>query len=190
MLRPHPWLAGRRRDARRGRDDLGRDLDRRRARARAPRPARRRGTLLAARSSPTRSGRSSPERVLARRPVRRKARASLFAWLAYLPAYLLLAFAHSLGPALAGALVAGAGQGAALVLTLSAAQTEIPDSHLGRVHRPDLARAPRRARERPAARLAAVRRGAATRSVFLGAAFAIPLVSLTAAGIATRCARP
>jgi MFS family permease len=96
--------------------------------------------------------------VLARRPVGKKARASLFAWLAYLPAYLLLAFAHSLGPALAGAFVAGAGQGAALVLTLSAAQTEIPDSHLGRVtglislvHRG----APR---ERLAARLAAVRR--------------------------------
>ena len=36
------------RDAGRSRDDLGRDLDRRRARARAPRPPRRRGTLLAA----------------------------------------------------------------------------------------------------------------------------------------------
>ena len=127
--------------------------------------------------------------VLARRPVARKARASLFAWLAYLPAYLLLAFAHSLGPALAGALVAGAGQGCALVLTMSAAQSEIPDSHLGRV----------------TGLISLVHRGAhasglllisplfavvATRSVFLGAAFAIPLVSLTAAGIATRCARP
>jgi len=127
--------------------------------------------------------------ALARWPVRRKARASLFAWLAYLPAYLLLAFAHSLGPALAGAFVAGAGQGAALVLTLSAAQTEIPDSHLGRV----------------TGLISLVHRGAhasglllvsplfavvATRSVFLGAAFAIPLVSLTAAALATRLARP
>jgi Major Facilitator Superfamily len=127
--------------------------------------------------------------VLARRPVARKARASLFAWLAYLPAYLLLAFAHSLGPALAGALAAGAGQGSALVLTMSAAQSEIPDSHLGRV----------------TGLISLVHRGAhasglllisplfavvATRSVFFGAAFAIPLVSLTAAGIATRCARP
>jgi MFS family permease len=127
--------------------------------------------------------------VLARWPVQRKARASLFAWLAYLPAYLLLAFAHSLGPALAGALVAGAGQGAALVLTMSAAQTEIPDSHLGRV----------------TGLISLVHRGAhasglllvsplfavvATRSVFLGAAFAIPLVSLTAAALATRLARP
>ena len=127
--------------------------------------------------------------ALARWPVRRKARASLFAWLAYLPAYLLLAFAHSLGPALAGAFVAGAGQGAALVLTLSAAQTEIPDSHLGRV----------------TGLISLVHRGAhasglllvsplfavvATRSVFLGAAFAIPLASLTAAALATRLARP
>jgi MFS family permease len=44
---------------------------------------------------------------LARRPVQRKARASLLAWCAYLPAYALLAFAHSLAPALAGALAAG-----------------------------------------------------------------------------------
>jgi len=125
--------------------------------------------------------------VLARRAVARKARASLFAWLAYLPAYLLLAFAHSLAPALGGAFVAGAGQGAALVLTMSAAQAEIPDSHLGRVM----------------GLISLVHRGAhasglllisplfavvATRSVFLAAAFAIPLVSLTAAGLATRFA--
>ena len=70
---------------------------------------------------------------LARRPIRRKARGALFAWCAYLPAYTLLALAHSLGPAFAGALIAGAGQGSAYVLTVSAAQTEIPDSHLGRV---------------------------------------------------------
>lgn len=125
---------------------------------------------------------------LARRRVARKARASLFAWCAYLPAYLLLAFAHSLAPALAGALVAGAGQGAALVLTMSAAQTEIPDSHLGRV----------------TGLISLVHRGAhatglllisplfavvATRSVFVAAAFAIPLVSLSAAALASR-ARP
>jgi hypothetical protein len=75
------------------------------------------------------------------------------------------------------------------VLTLSAAQTEIPDSHLGRV----------------TGLISLVHRGAhasglllvsplfavvATRSVFLGAAFAIPLVSLTAAALATRLARP
>jgi hypothetical protein len=127
--------------------------------------------------------------LLARRPVEHKARASLAAWCAYLPAYLLLALAHSLGPALAGALVAGAGQGAALVLTMSAAQSEIPDSHLGRV----------------TGLISLVHRGAhatglllvsplfavvATRSVFVAAAFAIPLVSLTAAALAARAARP
>jgi Transmembrane secretion effector len=126
---------------------------------------------------------------LARHPVAHKARASLVAWCAYLPAYLLLATAHSLGPALAGALVAGAGQGAALVLTLSAAQSEIPDSHLGRV----------------TGLISLVHRGAhatglllvsplfavvATRGVFVAAAFAIPLVSLSAAAWAARAARP
>ncbi len=126
---------------------------------------------------------------LARHPVAHKARASLVAWCAYLPAYLLLAMAHSLGPALAGALVAGAGQGAALVLTMSAAQSEIPDSHLGRV----------------TGLISLVHRGAhatglllvsplfavvATRSVFVAAAFAIPLVSLIAAALAARAARP
>lgn len=127
--------------------------------------------------------------LLARRPVRRKARASLFAWGAYLPAYALLALAHSLGPALAGALAAGAGQGAALVLTQSAAQTEIPDSHLGRV----------------SGLISLVHRGAhasglllvsplfavvAARSVFAGAAVAIPLVGVLCFVYAARAARP
>jgi Transmembrane secretion effector len=125
--------------------------------------------------------------VLARRPVAHKARASLVAWCGYAPAYLLLALAHSLGPALAGALLAGAGQGAALVLTMSAVQSEIPDSHLGRV----------------TGLVSLVHRGAhatglllvspffavaATRSVFLAAAVAIPLVGLTCAAFAGRAA--
>jgi MFS family permease len=125
--------------------------------------------------------------LLARRPVERKARASLFAWLGYLPAYALLASAHSLGPALAGALAAGAAQGAALVLTFSAVQMEIPDSHLGRV----------------TGLVSLVHRGAhatglllvsplfavvATRSVFAGAALAIPLVGLASAAVAARAA--
>jgi MFS family permease len=126
--------------------------------------------------------------VLARRPVKRKARASLLAWCAYLPAYGLLAFAGSLWPALAGALAAGAGQGSALVLTQSAAQSEIPDSHLGRV----------------SGLISLVHRGAhatglllvsplfavvAARSVFAGAALAIPLVGLLCFLYAAR-ARP
>lgn len=126
--------------------------------------------------------------VLARRPVRRKARASLLAWCAYLPAYALLALAHSLGPALAGAAAAGAGQGSALVLTQSAAQSEIPDTHLGRV----------------SGLISLVHRGAhatglllvsplfavvAARSAFAGAAVAIPLVGLVSALVAARRTR-
>jgi hypothetical protein len=126
--------------------------------------------------------------LLARRPVRHKARASLFAWCAYLPAYALLAFAHSLGPAFAGAIAAGAGQGSAYVLTISAAQTEIADDYLGRV----------------TGLVSLVHRGAhatglllvsplfavvAARTVFAGAALAIPLVGLVSAAIAAR-ARP
>ena len=127
--------------------------------------------------------------LLARRPVRRKARGSLLAWCAYLPAYGLLAFAHSFGPAFAGALAAGAGQGSAHVLSLSAAQTEIPDAYLGRV----------------TGLISLVHRGAhatglllvsplfavvAARSVFAGAALAIPLVGLGAAALAARATRP
>ena len=126
--------------------------------------------------------------LLARRPVAHKARASLLAWCGYAPAYALLAFAHSLGPALAGAFAAGAGQGSALVLAMSAVQSEIPDSHLGRV----------------TGLVSLVHRGAhatglllvsplfavvAARDVFAGAAIAIPLVGLVAAARAAR-ARP
>jgi len=127
--------------------------------------------------------------ILARRPVQRKARAALFAWCAYLPAYALLALAHSLGPAFVGALLAGAGQGSAYVLTVSAAQTDIPDTHLGRV----------------TGLISLVHRGAhatglmlvsplfavvAARSVFAGAAIAIPLVGLLGVAAAARAARP
>jgi hypothetical protein len=71
--------------------------------------------------------------MLARRPVRRKALASLAAWTAYLPAYGLFAFAGSLPLALAGSLVAGTGQSSALVLVNAAAQEDVPDRTLGRV---------------------------------------------------------
>ena len=49
--------------------------------------------------------------VLARRPVRRKARASMLAWLLYLPAYGLFAVAGSLGVALAAGLICGSRTG-------------------------------------------------------------------------------
>jgi MFS transporter, DHA3 family, macrolide efflux protein len=71
--------------------------------------------------------------LLARLPVRRKARASLLAWTMYLPAYGLVAFAHSLPVAVAGAFFAGMGQSSSVVLINSAAQEDVPDSVLGRV---------------------------------------------------------
>jgi hypothetical protein len=71
--------------------------------------------------------------VLARLPLRRKARASLLAWTLYLPGYGLVAFAHSLGVATAGAFFAACGQSSAIVLLTSAVQERVPDRLLGRV---------------------------------------------------------
>jgi DHA3 family macrolide efflux protein-like MFS transporter len=71
--------------------------------------------------------------VLVRIVVRRKALASMLAWIAYLPGYALFAVAGSVGMALAAAVVVGLGQGAAWVLVNSAAQEQIPDRLLGRV---------------------------------------------------------
>ena len=70
---------------------------------------------------------------LARHPIRRKARASLLAWMLYLPGFTLFALATSLWPALAGAVAAGMGQSSAFLLITSAAQEEVPDQVLGRV---------------------------------------------------------
>jgi MFS family permease len=70
---------------------------------------------------------------LARRPVARKAYASLLAWSLYLPAYLLIGLAGSLPVAAAGAVCAGLGQGSAIVLVNAAAQEQVPDRVLGRV---------------------------------------------------------
>jgi MFS family permease len=70
---------------------------------------------------------------LARRPIARKAYASLLAWSLYLPAYLLIGLAGSLPVALGGAVCAGLGQGSAIVLVNSAAQEQVSDRVLGRV---------------------------------------------------------
>jgi hypothetical protein len=70
---------------------------------------------------------------LARHPLRRKARGSLLAWCLYLPAYLLMGLAGSIGVAFLGAICAGMGQGSAIVLVNSAAQEQVPDHTLGRV---------------------------------------------------------
>ena len=71
--------------------------------------------------------------VLARIPVRRKARASLLAWAMYLPGYGLIALATSLPLAVAGAFFAATGQSTSVVLLNSAAQEDVPDGLLGRV---------------------------------------------------------
>jgi len=71
--------------------------------------------------------------VLARIQVRDKARASLLAWTLGAPAYLLLALAHSMPVAIAGAFAAGSAQTSAVVLLNAAAQAEAPDAVLGRV---------------------------------------------------------
>ena len=55
------------------------------------------------------------------------------AWAFYLPGYGLLALAHSLPVAFAGAFCAALGQSSSVVLINSAAQEEVPDSLLGRV---------------------------------------------------------
>lgn len=71
--------------------------------------------------------------ALARYPVSDKARASMLAWVGYLPAYLLFAMSTSLHAAFVGAVVAGAGNGAAVILLNSAAQERVRDDLLGRV---------------------------------------------------------
>jgi hypothetical protein len=70
---------------------------------------------------------------LARVGIVRKARASMLAWLMYLPGYGLLALAGSLPIAILGAFFAGIGQSSAVVLLTSAAQEDVPDHLLGRV---------------------------------------------------------
>ena len=70
---------------------------------------------------------------LARVRLRRKARASMLAWVVDLPAYLLLAVAGSVPVAFAAAVGTGAAESSSYVLLNSAAQEEIPDEVLGRV---------------------------------------------------------
>jgi len=71
--------------------------------------------------------------LLARLPVRAKARASMLAWVIYLPAYGLIAATGSLPLLVAAAIGTGAGETFSYVLLNSAAQEEVPDAVLGRV---------------------------------------------------------
>jgi MFS family permease len=126
--------------------------------------------------------------VLARLPIRRKARASLLAWSMYLPGYGLVALAHSLPVALAGAFFAALGQSSSLVLINSAAQEDVPDSVLGRVlgvisltHRGSHALG--------LLLIAPLFAFVGARAVFGAAAIAVPLVGLTALAGATLATR-
>jgi hypothetical protein len=71
--------------------------------------------------------------LLARLPVRAKARASMLAWIIDLPAYGLIAIAGSLPLVVIGSLGTGASETISNVLINSAAQEEVPDRILGRV---------------------------------------------------------
>jgi MFS family permease len=117
--------------------------------------------------------------VLSRVRVRRKVRAGLYLWIPYAGAYALFAVAGSLAPAVIAGAVSGALQAGLLILLYSAAQEEIPDAQLGRV----------------VGVISLVHRGAhatglllvgplfalfAARTVFFGAAAALPLVGILA----------
>jgi MFS transporter, DHA3 family, macrolide efflux protein len=117
--------------------------------------------------------------ALARIPIRRKARASLIAWIMYLPGYGLLALATSLPLAIAGALCAGAGQSTSVVLLNSAAQEEIPDGLLGRVLGL-ISLTHRGAHATGLILVSPLFAFVAARAVFGGAALAVPLVGLVA----------
>ncbi|HVN29344.1 MAG TPA: MFS transporter, partial [Candidatus Binataceae bacterium] len=71
--------------------------------------------------------------ILARFPIEDKARASMLAWVFYLPAYLMFAIATSLPVAIAAAFLSGLGQVGGSILLRSAAQEQIADEVLGRV---------------------------------------------------------
>lgn len=115
--------------------------------------------------------------VLARRPIRRKAQASLLAWSFYLPAYLVLGFAESLPVAMAGAFIAALGESTAVVLLNSAAQEEVPDRVLGRVMGV-ISLVHRGAHATGLLLIAPLFAVAEPGLVFAGAALALPLVGL------------
>jgi MFS family permease len=125
--------------------------------------------------------------LLARLPVRRKARASMLAWLLDLPAYLLLAVANSIPVAFAAAVGSGAAESSSYVLLTSAAQEAIPDAVLGRVlgvisfvHRGSHATG--------LLLVAPIFAIAAPRPIFAVAAFAVAGVGLAGAAVTTRLA--
>ena len=127
--------------------------------------------------------------VLARMPVRRKARASMLAWVIDLPAYLMLAVARSVPLAFGAAVFSGAAESSSYVLLNSAAQEEIPDDVLGRVlgvisfvHRGSHATG--------LLLVSPIFAVAAARPIFVVAAFAVAAVGLGGAALASRLGQP
>jgi MFS family permease len=123
--------------------------------------------------------------VLARVPIRRKTRASLIAWVMYLPGYGLVALAGSLPLAIAGAFFAATGQSTSVVLLNSAAQEDVPDNLLGRVLGV-ISLTHRGAHATGLILVSPLFAFVAARAVFGAAAIAVPLVGLGALALATR----
>jgi hypothetical protein len=123
--------------------------------------------------------------VLSRIAIRRKARASLIAWVMYLPGYGLVALATSLPLAIAGAFFAALGQSTSVVLLNSAAQEEVPDHLLGRVLGL-ISLTHRGAHATGLLLISPLFAFAAARAVFGAAAIVVPLVGLAALALATR----
>jgi hypothetical protein len=123
--------------------------------------------------------------VLARIPIRNKARASLIAWVMYLPGYGLIALATSLPLAVLGAFFAATGQSTSVVLLNSAAQEEIPDNLLGRVLGV-ISLTHRGAHATGLLFVSPLFAFVAPRAVFGAAAIAVPLVGLVALAAANR----
>jgi len=126
--------------------------------------------------------------VLARVPIRNKARASMLAWSMYLPGYGLLALAGSLPLAIAGAFFAATGQSTAVVLVNSAAQEQVPDSVLGRVLGV-ISLTHRGAHATGLLLISPLFAFVGARAVFGAAAIAVPLVGLGALAGATLVTR-
>lgn len=123
--------------------------------------------------------------VLARLPIRHKARASLIAWVMYLPGYGLVALAGSLPLVFVGAFFAATGQSTSVVLLNSAAQEEVPDGVLGRVLGV-ISLTHRGAHATGLLFVSPLFAFVAARAVFGAAAIAVPLVGLVALAIASR----
>src|SRR5436305_2940570 len=123
--------------------------------------------------------------VLSRVPIRRKARASLIAWVMYLPGYGLVALAGSLPLAIAGAFFAALGQSTSVVLLNSAAQEDVPDEVLGRVLGV-IGLTHRGAHPTGLMFVAPLFLVASAPAVFGAAAIAVPLVGLVSLGVASR----